>query len=679
MRNADGSDTVVGAGGGGGTGSGGHASMSALRSSSDHLTSLVTHLSGRSVANDGGGGTFYWDAGSSVTDDGAKVIKPASVSGNGRWIRNAPIHHFNVLWYGAKNDGSTDDSAAIQAAIDAMEASPQRTVELYFPGANDTSKVYKVSQTFTIRRSCRIYGDFAQNLGASSTIKWAAGTHGFVIQHGDIGTLPDAGEDTIIEGLAIEGGVGSIPTWTSDQLDDSLTSSGSSYYPSITPCGICIFANNVAVRNCWVGYWEFDGIHIEAVGSDKNANDFELDRIQLVRNGRHGVYCCGDNTSAGIGTHLVGTGGGGAYTVYDRSFLGCTWVALHSEGNLHSFFTPLGGSTQNSSFVGCYQEASDGPATFGDNTVVVGGTWGNGIVGNPMMIGTIPGQSAGIRGTFLGNMYPTVNAIVRSATTPGSYELHNVDTLAFAVTVDSTLGYTLLQLTAAASATNQVMWIKRIPDSVGYLCRIQATGGIDGISPVYLGPNECLLLQSDGTTWRVLNRFTGGVGKLAISPVDAWNSGNTTAVTPGAGDFTMGVKLYFTQPCTVTGIRIYYPDGTSRTVRAGLWDGSTNLATVDVTMAGAGVAIMPFASPVTIGAADTYKTHYVSLYDTSGSHKIWGASSKANWTSGTLGPVVPFVNGDVLIVDQGTYAASDALPSTTDSVVYAVEPVFTIP
>lgn len=48
---------------------------------------LIIEVEGATSAGDGLGGQFYWNASSSASDDGATVIKPNSVSGNGRYLR----------------------------------------------------------------------------------------------------------------------------------------------------------------------------------------------------------------------------------------------------------------------------------------------------------------------------------------------------------------------------------------------------------------------------------------------------------------------------------------------------------------------------------------------------------------------------------------------------------------
>ena len=72
---------------------------------------------------DGGGGTFVWHAGSSTTANGGTVLG----AGTGRWKR-VYSGAINVRWFGAKGDGSTNDTAAINAAAVAANGG-----ELLFP------------------------------------------------------------------------------------------------------------------------------------------------------------------------------------------------------------------------------------------------------------------------------------------------------------------------------------------------------------------------------------------------------------------------------------------------------------------------------------------------------------------------------------------------------------------
>lgn len=70
------------------------------------------------AAGDGGGGIFRWNAADTNADNLGTVIIPASAPGTGRWNRVIDSALF-VRWFGAKGDGATDDSTAIQAAVTA--------------------------------------------------------------------------------------------------------------------------------------------------------------------------------------------------------------------------------------------------------------------------------------------------------------------------------------------------------------------------------------------------------------------------------------------------------------------------------------------------------------------------------------------------------------------------------
>jgi Pectate lyase superfamily protein len=70
-----------------------------------------------SAENDGGGGVFCWMTGTATSNNGTIVV-PTTPNG-GFWKRSfdGPV---NVRWFGARGDGATNDTAAIQAAINAV-------------------------------------------------------------------------------------------------------------------------------------------------------------------------------------------------------------------------------------------------------------------------------------------------------------------------------------------------------------------------------------------------------------------------------------------------------------------------------------------------------------------------------------------------------------------------------
>src|SRR5262245_808385 len=85
-------------------------------------------VSGYASANDGGGGTFYWEAGSSTATDSGTVFA-ADEGGTGRWKRiySSPL---NVRWFGAKGDGAASEDTALGNALSTARASNQLAVHV---------------------------------------------------------------------------------------------------------------------------------------------------------------------------------------------------------------------------------------------------------------------------------------------------------------------------------------------------------------------------------------------------------------------------------------------------------------------------------------------------------------------------------------------------------------------
>ncbi len=68
------------------------------------------HVLAYSAAGDGGGGTFVWDASSTVSDDGYDTITPTGLA-TGRWVRQRP-DRLSARHAGLQGDGTTNDSTA---------------------------------------------------------------------------------------------------------------------------------------------------------------------------------------------------------------------------------------------------------------------------------------------------------------------------------------------------------------------------------------------------------------------------------------------------------------------------------------------------------------------------------------------------------------------------------------
>lgn len=90
-------------------------------------TGVTVQVNGYYVSNDGGGGVYIWNASSTTSDNGGTVIQSTGVA-TGRWIfQGIP----NVRTFGAKGDGTSSDTSAIQSFVTSGISSGQRS--FYFP------------------------------------------------------------------------------------------------------------------------------------------------------------------------------------------------------------------------------------------------------------------------------------------------------------------------------------------------------------------------------------------------------------------------------------------------------------------------------------------------------------------------------------------------------------------
>jgi hypothetical protein len=110
--------------------------LKAARGAAGEPTTAIVH--GYSSAGDGGGGEFYWDETATEAGDDGTIVVPNGAPSNGRWKRIRNPGEYRPEWFGARGDGSSDDTPAVQACINAALADPAGIVLL---GAD---KVYVV-------------------------------------------------------------------------------------------------------------------------------------------------------------------------------------------------------------------------------------------------------------------------------------------------------------------------------------------------------------------------------------------------------------------------------------------------------------------------------------------------------------------------------------------------------
>jgi parallel beta-helix repeat protein len=97
----------------------GVGTIAQLRAAHPPTVTTEANVAGYTLPGDGGGGRFRFELRSCAPDNRGTVIAPVPTPSCGRWIRIDPGNP-SVKWFGARGDGTTFDTVAIQAAVDAL-------------------------------------------------------------------------------------------------------------------------------------------------------------------------------------------------------------------------------------------------------------------------------------------------------------------------------------------------------------------------------------------------------------------------------------------------------------------------------------------------------------------------------------------------------------------------------
>lgn len=139
-------------------------------------TGAAITLLGNLSVGDGGGGVFIYDSTSVAANNNGTIIQPTA--GAGRWLRDFS-GEINAQWFGATGDGATDDTVALQAALNAVGNSGT----LYIPATAD----YYVFSSLSFSNSngrVTIRGDGWQTTvsAAFGSGSWASNIRGTVLR-----------------------------------------------------------------------------------------------------------------------------------------------------------------------------------------------------------------------------------------------------------------------------------------------------------------------------------------------------------------------------------------------------------------------------------------------------------------------------------------------------------------
>lgn len=230
--------------------------------------------------------------------------------------------------FGAVADGTTDDSAAFVAAIAYLKTIAIND-DVFYKGSPrlfvPTGDYYLGTTTLDITHTLIIEGESSNN-GYGSRLTWADNTTGIRLQaHNTNGASGEdgspfhySGAGTIIRNLGLVGGVYGSET--------GLSGSEAEYH------GIHLRTSG-SVQDCYINGFRGDGIHCLASagggGADEgNANNAYITRVR-VTNVRNGIFVDGADANAWLVQALNATYCR-QWAVYDSSFLGNTYIGLHS-------------------------------------------------------------------------------------------------------------------------------------------------------------------------------------------------------------------------------------------------------------------------------------------------------------------------------------------------------------
>lgn len=281
---ADGADGLPGPAGSAGLP--GVDNIAALKSFSLPSNHMGISVKGYYVPGDGGQGDFYWDASSSDTDNSGTIIA-LNIGGIGRWKR-IYSNTINVKWFGAKGDGSTDDTLAIQAAINLAGLINTTTSTIYFSGGD-----YLITSTINIPGGVRLKGDGNSGNGLWSVIRHAApnGVNCLEMTATPVNSGGNGITDLLIARYSGFGGTAL-----------KIVASGS--HGVIRPTHIRLA--NIRITNfsgtdtnAWTnGVW-IDG-HLADITDSKGIREIDMDQVEAA-------LCTGDCFLLDTAVHVIGT------------------------------------------------------------------------------------------------------------------------------------------------------------------------------------------------------------------------------------------------------------------------------------------------------------------------------------------------------------------------------------
>lgn len=424
-----------------------------LKSAINPAVTAKIVVQGYWTPGDQGGGVFVWVSGSTATaDDGMVMVSTYPGAPAGRWLRVTAHAHRNVRHYGAKGDGSTNDTPAIQRAIDACVATgtyytngtiyfPKGQYECYTPVASWVATTAYTLGTYVVNGGkmykCTLAGTSAGSGGPTGTgtgivdgsAHWDYAGHPYALKiprafyGSQLIFLGDASGNSTLVGyycdLFVADPAGGLNGSTDEQAEfifKDLTLYGYAghraldYYPA-------------SLLGIEPPYWKFYNCHFDGGGSydaDTGAAILGIVRIKGQRSTMEG--CQFQNLWDGNPAHDASIGfwmEGAGLTLRDTVTAGTQGSLLHRVGGTNLiigcrceggrgypafYFNQADGSTLiNIDNEGKYENPA---VVYFTDTVGVTIIQPNMATGDGTIIPSTPGDSAGGVGSLTGAQYP---------------------------------------------------------------------------------------------------------------------------------------------------------------------------------------------------------------------------------------------------------------------------------
>ncbi|MFD7909354.1 glycosyl hydrolase family 28-related protein [Streptomyces sp. NPDC059752] len=329
-------------------------------------------------------------------------------------IRPRRDTRLNVLDFGAAGDGKTDDTDALQDALDcAMRLGTMPDYDplsdgkvVYLPPGD-----YLITKPLVVSNGCILEGAGLGFRGTSRIIADVASVHAdFNLSTRTNPLDPPPHDPPIIPGIG--GGIGKVGVGAGETVYCAIALTG--YYIDLpdrgradyavlrqftleskplqrrgTPTpplyqapqmdGVRVLAHGPWIEQVRVVGFRRNGITIYASYPPGftpvvNANLTQIRDCLINSNGQHGLDIGSegkDNTNTMLVMNVSATDNG-RDGIHDASYLGCTFVSCHTEANQHRNISSESDGAW-SVYVGCYAEA-DAPVVFmGQHIAVVGG------------------------------------------------------------------------------------------------------------------------------------------------------------------------------------------------------------------------------------------------------------------------------------------------------------------